>query len=168
MARSAAWCLALSLLAAGAGVAAANQAGATAAVVRRHGRSAATQPAGQTSSHIVLPSATLASGASERGTFVISNETSHPIIWRCAYLEVQLTNEQHPLYRHPTPCGPDRTLRIGTTRLRFTLRASRPVGKTVQPLPPGKYHTQLLNGLPVARPGPRAVQVVATAPATAG
>jgi len=157
------WFTAVLLVAICAGVAAASYGGATATVVRASVTKSGGRQGTHTSSHIVLLSNLLVSGANERGTLVISNKTGRPIVWKCAYLEVQLTNTQWPLEVHPTPCGPNRTLQVGTTRFRFTLWASHSAGTTMKPLPPGKYHTQLLVGLPVAHPAPLAVHVVAKA-----
>jgi hypothetical protein len=114
------------------------------------------------SSHFVLPAHTLASGAAEQGTLVIANQTGHPLQWNCGYLEVQLTNAHQPLELHPTPCRPSRTLPVGTTRLRFHLRASRTVCQGTCPaLPPGTYRTHLFPGLPTAvHPNPISVRVV--------
>ena len=110
------------------------------------------------SSHFVLPAHTLVSGATERGTLVVGNHTGHAIQWNCGYLEVQLVNAHHPLAIHPTPCAPGKTFPVGTTRLRFTLRAA---------LPPGTYRTELFPGLPaVVHPNPITVRVVAKASPT--
>ena len=135
--------------------------GATA--IAASSRTASAAGHGGVSSHFVLPSQTLVSGAAERGTLVIANNTGHPIQWICGYLEVQLTNAHQPLELHPTPCRPSRTLPVGSTRLRFNLRASRTVcGRTCPALPPGTYRTQLFPGLPVAvHPNPITVRVVA-------
>ena len=118
---------------------------------------------GGVSSHIVLRSHKLVSGSTEHGTLVIGNSTGRPIRWSCGYLEVQLTNAHWPLEIHPTPCSPHgKILRVGTTRLPFTLRASQVVCQgSCKPLPPGTYHTQVLAGPAVAHPGPRTVHVVA-------
>ena len=114
------------------------------------------------SSRIGLASRALVSGASEHGTLVIANHTGHPVRWDCAYLEVQLTNAHWPLERHPTPCGPTRTLPVGTTRLHFTLRASRAVcERSCTALPPGTYGTQLLVAPPFVHPPAVKVHVVA-------
>ena len=82
--------------------------------------------------------------------------------WKCPYFEVQLTNAKWPLELHPTPCGPARTLHVGTTRLPFTLRASHTAGDgSWKPLPPGTYLTQLFPAPKAAHPLPITVHVVA-------
>lgn len=142
MKTSSRWFKVLLVIAALAGFASASQAGAA---------------TGGVSAHIVLPNNSLVPGGSERGTLVIANQTGRPIRWGCFYLEVQLTNAQWPLYEHPTPCGRTRTLAVGTTRLRFTLRATH----ASKPLPPGTYNTQLLAAPKVLHPNPITVHVVA-------
>ena len=150
---------ALLLIAVCAGAAGASRVGAATVVPSRS--TTAAQRHG-VSSRIDLPSGTLVSGASERGTLVIANHTGHPVHWDCAYLEVQLTNARWPLERHPTPCGPTRTLPVGTTRLHFTLRASRAVcERSCTALPPGTYRTQLLAAPPFVHPPAVKVHVVA-------
>ena len=122
------------------------------------------------SSHIVLPSDVLVSGASEQGELVIENNTGRPVVWPqgCLGIEVQLTNAQHPLALHPIPiCFSARTLPVGITRLPFTLHASEtvcqvPSGATAnarfcKPLPAGTYSTQLFPDSNI--PNPPAVEV---------
>ena len=52
------------------------------------------------SSHLVMPSDTLVSGANEQGVLVIENNSGRPVVAAQSCLstiEVQLTNAQHPL-----------------------------------------------------------------------
>ena len=154
------------LLVAVAGIAAASRVGAaTASVVSSRVAIAVAPRGGGATSHIALSSATVVSGASAHGNLVVVNDTGRPIHWACAYLEVQLTNPRWPLEVHPTPCSlHGKTLRVGTTRLGFTLWASRGVcapSCTSRPLPPGTYQTQILSGPPVAHPAAITVRVVA-------
>jgi hypothetical protein len=163
---SSVWFKALLLVAVFAGLASASQVGAaTTIVASSRTETSPGHHGGGVSSHIVLPSHTLVSGANERGTLVIGNHTGRPIRWNCAYLEVQLTNAHRPLEMHPTPCGPARTLHVGTTRLRFTLWASQNVCEgSCKALPPGTYHTRVFPGVPaVVHPAAIAVRVVAKA-----
>jgi hypothetical protein len=127
------------------------------------------------SSHIVLQSDTLVSGANEQGVLVIENNTRRPVVvaqscW--SMLEVQLTNAQRPLALHPTPlCSSAATLPVGITRLPFTLHASQtvcliPNGATAnagfcKPLPAGTYSTQLFPDLNIPNPPAVTVHVVA-------
>jgi hypothetical protein len=162
MKTSSVWFKALLLVAVFAGVASASRVGAaTAIVATARTKQSAVHQGGGVSSHIVLPSHSLVSGRSEHGTLVIGNSTGRAIRWNCAYLEVQLTNAHRPLEMHPTPCGPARTLHVGTTRLAFTLWASQNVCEaSCKALPPGTYHTQVFPGVPaVVHPAAIAVHV---------
>ena len=146
-----------------AGVTSANPAGGATAIVAPSLITKSAQPhSGRVSSHFVLPAHRLVAGAHERGTLVIANSTGRPLRWNCGYLEVQLTNAQWPLELHPTPCGPGRTIPVGTTRLRFTLWAAHDRHGSWKPLPPGTYRTRLFPGLPAAvHPNPITVAVAA-------
>ena len=126
------------------------------------GAGAADHTTGVASSHVVLPSDTLVSGATERGALVIVNGTGRPIHWDCPYLEVQLTNAHWPLEVHPTPCPqPAQTLPVGTTRLPFSLRAGQTVCEgSCKSFPPGTYHTQVFAGPNVPNPPAITVHVV--------
>jgi len=145
--------LALSVSTLGAGLASGSAVGATTSVKHATG----------VLSHIELTSTTLVSGATERGTLVIDNNTGKAIRWDCPYLEVQLTNAHFPLEIHPTPCPqPAKTLHVGTTRLPFSLRAGQTVCEgSCKLFPPGVYHTQVFAAPNVANPPAITVHVVA-------
>ncbi len=122
------------------------------------------------SSHIVLETDTLVSGASEQGVLVIENDSGQPIPVGCLRIEVQLINPQFPLELHPTPSCPPALLPVGITRLPLTLHASQvvcqvPNGVTgnasyCKAFPPGTYRTDLYPGVNIPAPPPVAVQIV--------
>jgi len=124
------------------------------------------------SSHIVLHSDTLVSGAEEQGLLIIDNNTEQPVLAGClSIIEVQLTNSELPLVLHPTPFCTSGTVPVGITRLSFSLHASQTVCQVpngaianasfCKPLPPGTYSTQLYPGLNIPYPPVVTVHIVA-------
>ena len=127
------------------------------------------------SSHLVMPSDTLVSGANEQGVLVIENNSGRPVVAAQSCFEHDRgAAHQRPACRVvSTPlCRSDATLPVGVTRLPFTLHASQtvcliPNGATAnasfcQPLPAGTYKTQLFPGLNIPDPSAITVHVVAS------